>query len=281
MKNSRKYQNYIITYFLVFILAAVFLLPFFWMVSTSLKPTSQIFLSPPKWIPSPITLEHVRSAVSEFKFLLYFKNTGIITGLNVLAVVLINPMVAFSFALLRWPTRDFFFIVVLSTIMLPLPVIIIPLFIIFRNLGWLNTYFPLIILPFFGHPLFIFLLRQFMRRIPLDLIDVARIDGCSNYRIYWNIVLPLVKAPLAAAATFQFMWSWNDFFMPLMFINRTSMKTLSLGLMDYLGQATSGGFVDWGSLMAAGFLSLIPCVVVFFIAQGYLVEGIALTGIKG
>jgi len=279
--NIRNFYRTSITYSLVIVAAVFFALPLFWMISTSLKPTPQIFLSPPKWLPSPLIWDHFQNAITEFKFYLYFKNTLLITGLNVLAAVLVNPPIAFSFSLLRWPMRDFFFIVVLSTIMLPPQVTIIPLFVIFRNLGWLNTFLPLTVLPFFGHPIFIFLMRQFMKKIPFDLVDAARIDGCSNYRVYWNIILPLLKAPLATIAIFQFMWSWNDFFMPLIYINKTSMKTLSLGLMDYLAQATSGGFLDWGSLMAAGFMCLIPCLVIFFIAQDRFVEGIALTGIKG
>ena len=207
----------------------------------------------------------------------YFKNTMIITGFNILAAVLVNPLVAFSFARMRWPGRRMFFTILLITIMLPVQVTLIPIYIIFRDLGWLNTYLPLIIPLFFGNPVYIFLIRQFILSMPGEMLDAGRIDGCNNYRLYLSLTLPLLGAPIATVAIFQFMFSWNDFLYPLVFINSDDMKTLALGLMDLMSQSQFTGVFDWGLSMSATALALIPCFIVYLIAQRYFIQGVNIT----
>ena len=170
-----------------------------------------------------------------------------------------------------------FFTILLITIMLPVQVTLIPIYIIFRDLGWLNTYLPLIIPLFFGNPVYIFLIRQFILSMPGEMLDAGRIDGCNNYRLYLSLTLPLLGAPIATVAIFQFMFSWNDFLYPLVFINSDDMKTLALGLMDLMSQSQFTGVFDWGLSMSATALALIPCFIVYLIAQRYFIQGVNIT----
>ena len=181
----------------LFVLATVlfFLLPVFWMASTSFKEPKQVFSTPPTWIPLPPVADYYAENLGNALMRGYFKNTMIITGCNILAAVLVNPLVAFSFARMRWPGRRIFFTILLITIMLPVQVTLIPIYIIFRDLGWLNTYLPLIIPLFFGNPVYIFLLRQFILSMPGEMLDAGRIDGCNNYRLYLSLTLPLLGCP--------------------------------------------------------------------------------------
>ena len=263
----------------LFVLATVlfFLLPVFWMASTSFKEPKQVFSTPPTWIPLPPVADYYAENLGNAQMRGYFKNTMIITGFNILAAVLVNPLVAFSFARRRWPGRRLFFTVLLITIMLPVQVTLIPIYIIFRDFGWLNTYLPLIIPLFFGNPVYIFLIRQFILSMPGEMLDAGRIDGCSNYRLYFNLTLPLLGAPIATVAIFQFMFSWNDFLYPLVFINSDAMKTLALGLMDLMTQSQFTGVFDWGLSMSATALALVPCFIVYLIAQRYFIQGVNIT----
>lgn len=255
----------------------LFFLPFFWLVSTSLKELDQIFRMPPVWIPDPVRWGNYPEALSYFPFLRQLGNTLVIAISNVALTVLSSTVVAYSFSRLRWIGRDALFYLVLSTMMLPYQVTMIPLFIIFRSLGWVNTLLPLIVPHLFGVPFYIFLLRQFFMTLPRELDDAATIDGCNELGVLWFIVLPLSKAALATVALFQFLNSWNDFLGPLIYLNDPSKYTLSLGIQVFA--STTG--VQWGWLMAVTTVLTVPVVILFFFTQRTFIQGIALTGIKG
>jgi len=253
------------------------LFPLFWMISTSLKSPAQITEAPLSFIPRPIVWRNYLDALTRFPFLNCLKNTVYLVIMNMLGVFLSCPLVAYSFARLEWRGRDLCFILLLSTMMLPFAVTMIPLYILFRNLGWLNTFKPLWVRAFFGSPYYIFLLRQFFMTLPGDLEDAARIDGCSSYGIYWRILLPLIKPALIVVGIFTFLNTWNDFLGPLIYINSINNYTLTLGLQYF----QSGGYgTQWHWLMAASFATILPIIVVFFIFQRYFLQGIVLTGLK-
>jgi ABC-type glycerol-3-phosphate transport system permease component len=249
------------------------------MISTAFKPNEQIFVEPPVWIPKPLTFENFTNAWNKLPFNLFLKNTIIITIMATIGIVLSSSLVGFAFAYLEWPGRDIWFVIMLSTMMLPAQVTMIPTFIIFTKLRWINTFKPLIIPAYFGGGAFyIFLLRQFFLTIPRELFDSAAIDGCSTLDIFIRISLPLVKPALSAVAIFSFMGHWNDFMGPLIYLRSTEKYTLSLGINMFRGYE---GITMWGELMAVSLVAAIPCLVIFFMAQKYFIQGITLTGLKG
>lgn len=254
-----------------------FCLPFFWLVSTSFKELSQIFQLPPIWIPNPIRWQNYPEALGYFPFLNQLRNTLVVALAAVALTLFSSTLVAYSFSRLRWPGRNLCFFLMLSTMMLPYQVTMVPLFIIFRNLKMVNTLWPLIILHAFGVPFFIFLLRQFFLGLPRELDDAATIDGCTAAGILWRIILPLAKPALATVALFQFLNSWNDFLGPLIYLNDPEKYTLSLGIQVFA--STSG--VHWGWMMAVTTVLTVPVVFLFFFTQRTFIQGIALTGIKG
>ncbi|MCB0271140.1 MAG: carbohydrate ABC transporter permease, partial [Calditrichaeota bacterium] len=208
-----------------------------WVVSTSLKGNEQIFAIPPEFIPSSPHWENYAEVFRRMPFLTYFLNSTFITVVAIIGTVLSSSLVAYAFACLRWPGRDLLFYFVLTTMMLPMQVTMIPVFVMFKDLGWLNTFKPLTVPAFLGGGAFnIFLLRQFFLTIPNSLFDAARIDGCSEFRIYWNIVLPLAKPALATVAILTFLFSWNDFLGPLIYLSDQMKGTLALGLAMFTGQ---------------------------------------------
>ncbi len=253
-----------------------FLLPFIWMISTSLKGQRQIFVWPPVWIPNPTVWSNYLEAVTVVPFFVYLKNTMVIAVWNVVGILLSCPLVAYGLSRIRWPGRDVLFIIVLSTMMLPYEVTMIPLFMIFNSLGWVGSFKPLIVPAFFGAPFFIFLLRQFFMTIPFDLSDAATIDGCSEFGILWYVVLPLAKPALATVALFTFIANWQDFLGPLIYLRDDSQFTLSLGLQHFLGLHGA----EWAKLMAASTLMILPIVIIFFLTQRTFIEGITFSGIK-
>jgi len=257
--------------------AGIMLIPFFWMVSTSLKVPNQVLIQPIKWIPDPIVWSNYAKALTVLPFGLYLKNTVVITGLVMVGTILSSAACAYGFARLRAPGRDVLFIVLLSTMMLPGIVTMIPTFLIFRSLGWIDTIKPLTVPAFFGTAFFIFLLRQFFLTIPVELEDAARIDGATPVDIFTRIMLPLAKPALATVAIFTFMGTWNDFMGPLIYLNSEDKFTLSLGLASFQGLYGT----DWHYMMAASLVVMSPIVVLFFIGQRYFVRGIITTGIKG
>ncbi len=258
--------------------SALFLFPFLWMLSTALKTPQEMFAAVMRLIPRDPQWGNFIRVFSAIPFLRYTLNTAIITFGTMAGVLLSSSLVAYSFARLRWPGRNLLFVVLLSTLMLPGQVILIPTFILFSNLGWLDSFAPLVVPAFFGGGAFnIFLLRQFYRTIPFDLTESARIDGCREIHIYARIILPLCKPILATIALFTFMGCWNDFFGPLIFLTNPDLTTLALGLRAFQQQHTA----QWDLMMAGALISALPTLVLFFSFQRYFVEGITLTGIKG
>ncbi len=259
--------------------AALFLLPFFFVLSTSLKEIQQIFAFPIEWIPNPIRWANYPEAwSSRLPFNLFFRNTVIITGTVVVGQVLSCSLVAFAFARLRWRGRNTLFMVLLSTLMLPSQVIMIPQFLLFTKLGWVNTFLPIIVPWIFGRGAFpIFLLRQYFMTIPFELDDAAKIDGCGYFGTYWRIVLPSAKPALGAVAIQGFMFQWNNFLEPLIYLNDRNKFPLALGLRMF--QTESEVFWNW--LMAAAVVTALPCIVLFFLCQRYFIQGVVVSGVKG
>ena len=266
---------------IVFTIAAVgaimYFVPFLWAVSTSLKPQEQLFKFPPEWIPKPLQFRNYVEALTRLPFGRFFINTVILTLAPMAGDILINILVAYGFARLEFPGRDVLFMVLLGTMMLPAQVTMIPVFIIFRSLGWINTYYPLILPSYFGSAFYIFLLRQFFRTIPVDLEHAAEIDGASRLQILFRVIAPLSGPAIATVAVFSFMAHWQEFFGPLIYLNSTKLIPLSLGLQRF--REDYGGTV-WHHLMAASVVSTLPPLLLFFLAQRYFISGSVMTGMK-
>jgi ABC-type glycerol-3-phosphate transport system permease component len=259
------------------VFALFFIIPFLWILSTSLKGDTQIFTIPPQWIPEKFHWENYAKVFDRIPFLLYVKNSVFVSAIIITGTVLSSSIVAYSFACLNWPGRNFLFIIVLASMMLPIQVIMIPVFVLFKEIGWLNSFKPLTLPAFFGGSAFsIFLLRQFFLSIPKDLLDSARIDGCSEFRIYWNIVLPNSKPALATVAILTFMFSWNDFLGPLIYLSDQAKGTIALGLGMFVGQYVT----EWALLMAASMLMMLPMLIIFFVFQKYFIQGFIMSGLK-
>jgi len=275
----------LIVYGLLAVLSLGFLFPLAWMISTSLKPIEETMQTPPRWIPSKVRWDNYSRAVmyqsdklGYIPFLIYARNTLYLAALGVTATVLSNALVAYGFARIRWKGRDVLFAITLATMMIPFPVTMVALFGLFRHLGWIGSYKPLWVPACFGSAFNIFLLRQFFLTIPSELSDAARIDGCSEFGIFRHIILPLSKPALAVVALFHFMYVWNDFLGPLIYLTNQKLFTLSLGLQFY--QSQHGG-TEWNMLMAASAIVVLPVIVLFFFTQRSFIQGVRLSGIKG
>jgi multiple sugar transport system permease protein len=264
-------------YLILIALSISFLAPFALMVSTSLKTEDRIFTDTIEWIPNPVRWQNYADALQSFPFLLYLRNTLFVCALVVVGTVLSSALPAYGFARLRWKGRDTLFLIMLATIMLPAQVTMLPVFVMFRTIGWTGTYLPLVVPPFFGSAFAIFLLRQFFLTIPQELSDAARIDGCSEWRIFWQIIVPLSVPALATVALFAFIGAWTDFINPLVYLTDENTYTLAVGLQTFVGRHSS----EWNLLMAAATVVTLPLMVVFFFTQRLFIEGITLTGIKG
>ena len=267
------------------VMSLIFVSPLLWMVTTAIKPIEETMTATPTLLPSKFLWDNFPKAVTYgskelgyIPFLLYARNTLMVTLLCVAGSVCSNAVVAYAFARLRWPGRDAFFAVTLATMMVPFPVLMVPTFGLFKWLGWVGTFRPLWVPAFFGSAFSIFLLRQFFRTIPMELSEAAKIDGCSEVRIFTDVLLPLAKPALAVVALFTFMGTWNDFMGPMIYLSDQETFTLSLGLQAY--QSQHGG-TQWNLLMAAATVVILPVIVVFFFAQKMLIQGIATSGLKG
>ena len=268
----------LLTLIVLFVGAFIMALPFLWLLSSSLKPEQEIFLFPPKWIPNPVRFQNYIDALTYKPFGTYIANTLWIVILNEIAIVGSASLCAYGFARISFPGRDFWFGIVLATLMVPYFVMMIPQFVIFSRLGWTDSYLPLTIPFFFGGGAFnIFLLRQFFRTLPAELADAARIDGCSELGIYWRIFMPLAKPALATVAIFTFLNGWNDFIGPLLYINSPDKFTVAIGLATFRSVMRT----RWDLLMAASTAMIVPVLLLFFFAQRYFIEGIVLSGLKG
>jgi len=258
----------------------VMIVPLLWLVSTAFKKTGSEWAFPPVWIPRPIWWRNYLEAmdVLPVPFVRYVWNTLVITVSATLGTAISCSLAAFSFARLRFKGRDTMFALVISTMMLPGVVTLIPTFLIFRTLGWLNTFLPLIVPAWFGGSAFsIFLLRQFFLTIPKELDEAAKIDGASNFRIYWSVILPLARPALATVVIFQILWRWNEFMLPMIYLDGMEKYTIALALRTF--QNVRSQRINY--LMALSSLQIAPVMILFFLAQKYFIQGITLTGMGG
>ena len=267
----------ILLYTSVAVMSLVFAAPLLWMISTSLKDDPQVYRVPPIWVPNPIRPLNYVDIFTRRPMGLFFLNTLRYSIPTAIGVLLSCALVAYSFARMRWPGRDALFFLCLATMMIPFQVTMIPLYITFKTLGWINTYFPLVVPAFFGNAYYIFLLR--FATIPEELSDAARVDGCSDARILLRIILPLAKPALAVVALFQFMGAWNDYLGPLIYLSREEMFPLALGLQSL--RASFQEKLVWPYMMAASTMMILPVIIIFFLTQRTFIEGITVTGLKG
>lgn len=268
----------IFVYTVLILLSVTCLLPFYWLIRSSLMDQAAIFKLPPILIPNPFRFENYSQALTILPFSLYFKNTLTIVIFSVSGTVITSSMCAFGFSRLRWPFRDQIFGLLMTGMMLPYAVTLIPTFIGWKLLGQTNSFIPLTVPAWFGGGMFnIFLLRQFFSTIPHDLDEAAVVDGASYFTIYSRILLPLTRPALIVVGLFSFLNAWNDFLGPLVYLNSDKKYTLAVGLRQFQGLYNA----QWHYMMAASTVMLIPVIIVFILGQKYFIEGIALTGMKG
>lgn len=268
------------TYGALVLLSIPALMPMLWMVSTSLKGNEQIFagddLNLKSLIPSPLVTTNYPEALQNMPFLLYLRNTLLLCGLTVVGAVTSSALVAYGFAKIEFTGKKVWFAVMIATMALPGQVTMIPVFSLFRSLGWYGTYLPLVVPSFTASAYYVFLLTQFFRTLPMEMSEAARVDGASEWTIFRSLVLPLSKPALATCALFQFIGTWNDFLGPLLYINDPAKYTLAYGLQQFVSHY--GGF--FAQLMAAATIFTLPIVVLFFFAQKTFIQGISTTGGK-
>lgn len=277
-RSRRGKRPHHLLHVVLLVLSFFYVLPFVWMISTSLKVDGQEISMPPQWIPDPVVWSNYVRAMTASPMLWYLRNTLIVTVTATIFGVLTASLAGFAFARLRFPGRNILFSLCLSTLMLPGIVTLIPEFLLFRQIGWLNTFLPLIV-PWSlgGHALGIFLFRQYALTIPTDFDEAARVDGAGALRIWWSIIVPLSGPVLATMAILAFIHHWNDFLRPLVFLQERDLRTLAIGLRLFRGEF----LVQWNLLMAASTLMLLPVLALFFAAQRYFVQGIVMSGLKG
>jgi multiple sugar transport system permease protein len=276
-QRARRLIKLIVTYALLLGLAAIFILPFLWMVATSLKKSQDVFTYPPSFFPNSFEWQNYIVGWNTLPFTRFLRNSLIVTIANVVGNLISCSLVAYGFARLRGRGRDFLFLLLLATIMIPREVTIVPRFLLFQRVGLINTLWPLILPAWFGYPFFIFLLRQFFMSIPPELDEAARIDGASSFRILTTIILPLSKPALATVAVFAFIGNWTNVLDPLIYIRSQDLYTLALGLNLFRGV----NLIQFNLLMAVSIITLLPVLIVFFLSQRLFVQGLTLTGMGG
>lgn len=267
----------VLLYLAVALGAIVFAIPFYWMIRTAVMPGHQVYIFPPVWIPEEIRLENFRVPFQAFPFARWLLNSATIGGLAVIGAVLSSSITGFGFARLRMPLRDFLFVVLLSTMMLPDQVRLIPTYLLFVKLGWVNTFLPLVVPTWLAPAFYVFLMRQFFMTLPSEMDDAAYIDGCSPLGVYWRIALPMSLPAIGVAAIYSFTYAWNDFMHPLIYLQKIDIFTVAVGLRLF----QSSFVTNMQGLMAAALVSALPTITLFFIAQRYFVQGIVITGLKG
>lgn len=276
--RSRVGAKSLILYLFLGLLSIVYLLPLYWMISTSLKLTGSEMVIPPQWIPNPVVWSNYADVFTQVPLLLYIRNSVVIALTATLFGVLTASLAGYGFARLRFPGRNFFFGCCIASLMLPEIVTLIPEFILFRRIGWVNSFWPLIVpWSLAGSAFAVFLFRQYCMTIPLELDEAARVDGAGTLRIWWTIILPLSKAVLATLAILSFTHHWNEFLRPLIYLGRPELRTLAIGLRAFRGEYQ----LAWNYMMAVALIMLVPILVLFFLAQRQFVQGIVMTGIKG
>jgi len=275
VSGKRILEKVLVRVFLI-LMSLIFLLPFYWMVVTALKSNTELALTPPTIIPQNWAWDNFVKAFETIPFATYFLNSVLITALSVIGAVLSNLIVAYGFACIEWPGRDLVFYLVLATIFIPFPLAIIPQFDMFARLHWINTYLPLVVPSFFGSAFYTFLLRQFLLQVPRDLLDAARMDGASEWRIMWQIVAPMARPAIAAVAIFATISAWNDFMGPLIYLQDDTLQTLSVGLQAF----RSTHDIQFNLLMAASIMVILPLVILFFAFQRFFIHGVTLGSIR-
>jgi ABC-type glycerol-3-phosphate transport system permease component len=270
--------KHLILYLILITLSIFYLLPLYWMISTSLKQTGSEMVIPPQWVPNPIVWQNYVDVFVQVPLTLYIRNSLIITLTATLFGVLTASLAGYGFARTQFPGRNFLFTLCIASLMLPETVTLIPEFILFRRIGWVNSFLPLIVpWSLAGSAFAVFLFRQYCLTIPVELDEAARVDGAGTLRIWWVIIVPLSKAVLATMAILSFIHHWNEFLRPLIYLGRPELRTLALGLRAFRGEYQ----LAWNYMMAVALIMLVPILVLFFLAQRQFVQGIVMTGIKG
>ncbi len=265
------------TYVVVGGVAILMVLPFYWMLMTAFMPAPDIIAFPPKWIPTRITLEHFTAAFARAPWLTYYWNSFVVATASVGCSLLFGLFAGYAFAVYRFPLQTFFFLLILGTLMVPVQVTSVALYILLSRIGWVDTYLG-ILAPNFASAFGVFMIRQGIKSIPLDLIEAARIDGAGEVRIVLTIIAPLIKTTLATVAMLLFLSSWTDFLWPVIVINSSDLRTLPVGIALFKDPY---GNINYGPLMAATLISTGPMLIAYIISQKYMIRGIALTGLKG
>jgi ABC-type glycerol-3-phosphate transport system permease component len=273
----RKWAGYLSAYVVMTAIALVFMIPLLWMLSTSLKSRAEIFAWPPTWIPEQPQWNNYFDAFTKYPLARFMLNSFILVLGNTIGELISVPIIAYGFARLKFPFKRVLFIVMLSTMMIPGQIKLIPLYSLYSQLGLTGTYVPLILPAFFGNAFFIFLMVQYIRTIPRELDEAARIDGAGTWTILYRIILPLCKPVLAVMIVFTFLWVWNDFLQPLIYLNDFNSYPISVGLAFFRGRYS----VEWNLFMAATLVSILPVLILYFFAQRHLIGGIASLGLKG
>jgi multiple sugar transport system permease protein len=267
----------VVGYLALIFFSFIMMFPVIYMVSTSLKSDSEVLTFPPTIIAKHIMFSNFITIFSKLDFFRYFTNSLTISILVVIGTVLSSSIVAFGFARYNAPGKKALFIILLATLMIPYPSVMVPQFLLFKSLGWIDTYYPLIIPAFFGSAYMIFLLKQFFSSLTDDLFNAARIDGCSEFRTYWNIALPLCGPALATVSIFSFLWSWDDLLGPVIYLNSMDKYTLPVMLA---GMRSRFRIIPWNTMMVGAIYCIIPSILLFFFCQRYFVQGIVTTGLK-
>jgi multiple sugar transport system permease protein len=280
MLNPKKLLNGSIYHIFVIAFSLIMIYPVLWMVSSSFKENSAIFGAVSLWPKQFMYENYLRGlqGVGGVPFGVFFKNSFYYVILATFGTVLSSAFVAYGFGRIKFIGKKLWFACMLITMMLPYQVVMIPQFILFFKLGWANSFKPLIVPMFMSQPFFVFLMIQFIRGLPIELDESAKIDGCGRYQIFYKIILPLIKPALITSTIFQFYWKWDDFLGPLLYLNKTKLYTVSLAIRMFADPMTA---TDWGAIFAMGTLSLMPILIVFLLFQKHLVEGISTTGLKG
>lgn len=276
-RSNQRLIGTIVTYMILFAGAIVLMIPLFWMLSTSIKPQDQIYTYPIVWIPREIVWENYPLVFELVAFARFLLNSTFLSVFGIIGNVIGSSLAAYGFARFRFPGQTTLFIVMLSTMMVPAWVTMIPTFIIFKELGWLNTYLPLLVPHFFAQPFYTFLLRQFFLGIPKEMDEAARIDGASTLHIFWQIYLPLSNAALITVAIFAFFFHWNELLMPLIYLQSQDKFPVALGIASFVSDQTQ----NFALMMAAALIAMAPLLIIFFFAQRLFIQGVVMTGVKG
>jgi multiple sugar transport system permease protein len=277
-QTVRHFQTVWVPRIILVLMCLVFILPFYWMVALGLKSNAELTEYPPTLYPHSPLWDNFKKSTEVFPFWKYALNTSIVTGLTIVGALISNPIIAYGFSRIDWPGRDKLFLIVLATVFMPFPVIIVALVDIYASLGWMNTFLPLVVPMFFGNAFWIFLMRQFMMQISRDMSDAARVDGASEFKIFWQIILPQCIPALGVIAIFAGLHAWNDFIGPLIFLGNEDRYTLPIGLTFF--QSTNAYDIQFNLLMAASALVVLPVVVLFLLFQKSFIEGISVGSIK-